>query len=88
MLPYLRELTCHGKILAALLCIIIYEKDFTRKGEIKGTLGFAQSNTQIKSDERLIKSLNSAFRGKHKDPNSFSYLKNQGTYLDRTKVLY
>ena len=58
------------------------------KGEIKGTLGFAQSNSQIKSDERLIKSLNSAFRGKHKEPNSFSYLKNKGTYLDRTKILY
>ena len=64
------------------------KKTSHKKGEIKGTLGFAQSNSQIKSDERLIKSLNSAFRGKHKDQNSFTYLKNKGTYLDRTKILY
>ena len=88
MLSYLEELAGHGKILAALLCIIIYEKDFSQKGEIKGTLGFAQSNCQINSDERLIKSLNSAFRGKHKDQNSFTYLKKKGIYLDRTKILY
>ena len=64
------------------------KKTSHKKGEIKGTLGFAQSNSQIKSDGRLIKSLNSAFRGKHKDQNSFTYLKNKDTYLDRTKILY
>ena len=64
------------------------KKTSRKKGKIKGTLGFAQSNSQIKSDERLIKSLNSAFRGKHKDQNSFTYLKNKGPYLDKTKILY
>ena len=64
------------------------KKTSREKGEIKGTLRFAQFNPQIKSDERLSKSLNSAFRGKHKDQNSFTYLKNNGTYLDGTKILY
>ena len=64
------------------------KKTSRKKGEIKGTLVFAQSNSQINSDERPIKSLNSAFRGKHKDQNSFTYLKKKGIYLDRTKILY
>ena len=36
MLSYLKELACLGKILAALLCIIIYEKDFLQKRRNKG----------------------------------------------------
>ena len=64
------------------------KKAFHKEGEIKDILRFVQSSSQIKSDERFGKSLNSAFRGKHKSQNSFAYLKNKGTYLDRTKVLY
>ena len=55
------------------------KKTSREKGEIKYTLRFAQSNSQIKSHKtkRLGKSVNSAFRGKRKGQNSFAYLKKQ-----------
>ena len=65
-----------------------YEKDFSQKGEIKNTTWFAQFNSQIKSHKRLDKSQNSFFRGKHKGQNSFAYLKNKRTYLDKTNILH
>ena len=64
------------------------KKTSREKDKIKDALRFSQSSSLVKSDERLGKPLNSAFKGKHKGQNSFAYLKNKRTYLDRTEILY
>ena len=84
----LEELACHGKILAALLCIIIYEKNFSRKRQNKGHFKVCTIQFPNKERWKTWQISNSAFRRKHKGQNLFAYLKNKGTYLDRTKALY